>query len=55
MDKQRADQLDRFLVGRKLGNLPEEISKMLIGKGLTLAQAEAVLERAKDLLRNAVI
>ena len=35
--------------------LPEEISKMLIGKGLTLAQAEAMLERAKDLLRNAVI
>lgn len=35
--------------------LPEEISKLLIGKGLTLAQAEAMLERAKDLLRNAVI
>ena len=35
--------------------LPEEIGKMLIGKGLTLAQAEALLERAKDLLRNAVI
>ena len=35
--------------------LPDDISKMLIGKGLTLAQAESVLERAKDLLRNAVI
>lgn len=35
--------------------LPKEIAGMLIGKGLTLAQAEAVLEVAKDLLRNAVI
>lgn len=35
--------------------LPAEIAGMLTGKGLTLAQAEAVLERAKDLLRNAVI
>ena len=31
--------------------LPEEISKMLIGKGLTLAQAEAMLERAKEIGR----
>ena len=35
--------------------LPKEISEMLIGKGLTLAQAEVMLERAKDLLRHAVI
>lgn len=35
--------------------LPEEIKNLLIGKGLTLAQAEAMLERAKDLLRNATI
>ena len=35
--------------------LPTDIAGMLIGRGLTLAQAEAVLERAKDLLRDAVI
>lgn len=35
--------------------LPEQISNMLIGKGLTLAQAKAILERAKDLLEYAVI
>lgn len=35
--------------------LPNQIRDMLIGKGLTLAQAKAVLERAKDLLEFAVI
>ena len=35
--------------------LPREIRDLLIGKGLTLAQAKAVLERAKDLLEDAVI
>lgn len=35
--------------------LPKDIAAMLTGKGLTLAQAEAMLERAKDLLRYAVI
>lgn len=35
--------------------LPEEIYGLLIKKGLTFAQAEAILERTKDLLRNAEI
>lgn len=35
--------------------LPEQISNMLIGKGLTLVQAKTILERAKDLLEYAVI
>lgn len=35
--------------------LPEQIRDMLIGKGLTLSQAKAVLDQAKDLLEFAVI
>ncbi len=36
-------------------DLPQQIRDMLIGKGLTLTQAKAVLDRAKDLLEFAVI
>ncbi len=36
-------------------SIPEAIVKELVNKGLTFAQAEAMLERAKDLLRDAVI
>lgn len=35
--------------------LPQQIRDMLIGKGLTLTQAKAVLDRAKELLEFAVI
>lgn len=35
--------------------LPQQIRDMLIVKGLTLAQARAVMDRAKDLLEFAVI
>lgn len=35
--------------------LPQQIRDMLIGKGLTLTQAKAVLDQAKDLLEFAVI
>lgn len=36
-------------------SIPEAIVKELVGKGLTFAQAEAMLERAKDLLRDVII
>ena len=35
--------------------LPQQIRHMLIGKGLRLTQAKAVLDRAKELLEFAVI
>ncbi|GAA6395331.1 hypothetical protein H8S11_09695 [Flintibacter sp. NSJ-23] len=35
--------------------LPEQISHMLLGKGLTLVQAKTILDRAKDLLEYAII
>lgn len=35
--------------------LPGEICSLLVKKGLSFAQAEAMLERAKDLLREAII
>ncbi len=35
--------------------LPRQIRDLLVGKGLTLAQAKGILERARDLLDEAVI
>lgn len=43
-------------VGRDLvKEIPATICAQLIGRGLSFAQAEAMLERAKDLLRDAII
>lgn len=39
----------------QLRDIPREICRCLVKKGLTFAQAEALLEVAKDLLRNAEI
>lgn len=49
--REQLKKVDRPLVIE----IPSAITEQLIGKGLTLAQAEAMLERAKDLLRDAVI
>ena len=54
MTEEAKKQLSRVSV-KLAKELSNEIFQILIGKGLTLAQAEAVLELAKDLLRDAII
>lgn len=49
--REQLKQVDSDLVKQ----IPPNICNQLIGKGLSFAQAEAMLERAKDLLREAII
>lgn len=53
MDEKKARVLEGKV--RECETLAREAAKLMIGKGLTLAQAESTLDWAKDLLKNAII
>ncbi len=50
-----AERILRTIPAEKREEIPRQICQLLIKKGLSFAQAEALLELSKDLLKNAEI